>query len=421
MTFEEAIFLGLAPDGGLYVPEDIPQFTRDELEAIPKMSLYDIASLVLHKWLSDELTKAEIERVVQAAISFPLPLVEVGGYKVYELFHGPTLSIKDIPTRILTRMLDLYNKKRRRLRTNILMSTKDDTGAAVTNGFSELEGGKLIVVFPQINFNKFNREMLSRIGKNVLAVEVRGDYEVCKKLVKQAFEDPDLQSLELTSVNSISVGRIIPQIIYYVYLYALMFPNISTLVMPADDLGNACTVLLTQRMGIPFEKIILATNDNEYVSRYVRDGANLIGRFDQHKHASLYGRKMPKNFPRLVHLCGYSHKRFIELFEVYNVSLVRASHLMHAIWNEFHYLIDPYSSLAWLAADSIDHRNRHVVITATASPLKHADDIYKNVGIRVDDRHIYSELSKRKMKVVSIPSDYEFLKNLLLREFEIST
>lgn len=420
VNYEDAIFLGFAPDGGLYVPDGVPQFSQHELAEIPHMSLHDIASLTLCKWLGDELTKNEIEQIVKAAISFPLPLVEVGGHKVFELYHGPTLSFKDIPARILAHTIKTYKQKRKNKPIHVLLTTNDDTGAAVTHGFSEINDARIVVLFPSQHFDESKKDLLLRSGGSVLAIEIDGTYDQCQQLAKRALSDPDLQHVELTSANSISVGRLIPQIIYYVYLYALMYPNNPTLVMPADNLGNACTALLAKLMGIPFEKIILATNDNAYLITYVSEGSRLkpISDIDQYK--SKFGNRMPKNFPRILHLCGYSHKKFTDIFDVYNMSFNKALHLTQALWTEYNYLVDPHTSIAWLAADSLNHSNKHIVITAVSSPVKYVDELKRNAGITLHKTIVEKELGNKKTRTIMIPNDYKMLKNLLMREFVLT-
>lgn len=412
---EDAIFLGVAPDGGMYVPEHVPQFTKRELEQIPHMTLHDIAVLTLEKWMGDELSKQEIENIAQKAVSFPIPLVEVGGYKVLELFHGPTMSHKDVAAKVLAHTMQAYLKKKKK-GVNVLMATSGDTGIAVGHSFTNIEHAQVLLLFSKHLQNKLKREQLLKIGDNVLAVEVDGSYSQCHRLVRQAFEDPEIQKLGLTSANSINIGRILPQIIYFVYLYALMYPNLATLVIPTANFGNSISALLAQLMGIPFEKIVLATMEESFAPEYSKNG-KYNGKAYSSDQITLAEHQNFTNFPRIMHFCGYSHHRFAELFEAYAVRDSKAMHMMHAVWHEYHYLTEPGTARAWVVADEIASPKKHIVIVTTSSPHKYAEEIKKSAGIYVDHTVVLERCKDRKSRFASIEDDYDTLKNLILQEF----
>lgn len=415
VSFEEAIFLGLAPDGGMYVPEHIPQFTKNELEQIPHMTLHDIATLTLQKWLHDELTKSEIEDIVHKAISFPIPLIEVGGYKVLELFHGPTMSFKDIAAKILAHTMKTFMRKKKRA-IKLLMATSGDTGIAVGHSYADIEDARAILLFSKELKNRLKREQLLRIGDNVLAIELDGSYADCHRMVRQAFADRDLDKLGITSANSINIGRLLPQIVYFVYLYALMYPSTATLVIPTNNFGNSTTALLAQLMGIPFDKIVLATPEENFVSKYA-----LSGRYNGHNYSpdqiTLIEHKNFSNFPRILHFCGYSHKRFRELFDAYSVGDSKTVHMMHAVWHEYNYLIEPGVARAWVVADAIATRDKNIVIVTTSSPQKFAEEIHRRAGIHVDDHSVLAHWRKKKSRAMTIPNDYAIFKSLVIKEF----
>lgn len=415
VSFEEAIFLGFAPDGGMYVPEHIPRFTKNELEQISHMTLHEIATLTLHKWLHDELSKSEIEGIVHKAISFPIPLIEVGGYKVLELFHGPTMSFKDVAAKILAHTMKTFMRKKKRA-IKLLMATSGDTGIAVGHSYADIEDARAILLFSKDLKNRLKREQLLRIGDNVLAIEVDGSYADCHRLVRKAFDDRELDRLGITSANSINVGRLLPQIIYFVYLYALMYPSTATLVIPTNNFGNSTTALLTQLMGIPFDKIILATTEENFVSNYAESG-----RYKGHQYSpdqiTLIEHKNFSNFPRILHFCAYSHKRFRELFDAYSVSDSKTVHMMHAVWHEYNYLIEPGVARAWVVADAIATRDKNIVIVTTSSPQKFAEEIHRRAGIHVDDYPVLANWRKKKSRVMTIPNDYAIFKSLVIKEF----
>lgn len=415
VSFEDAIFVGLAPDGGMYVPEKVPQFSKQELEKIPHMSLHDIAVLTLHKWLHDELTKEEIEQIVRDAISFPIPIVEVGEYKVLELFHGPTMSFKDVAAKILAHTMKTFMRKKKRA-IKLLMATSGDTGIALGHSYSDIDNSKAILLFSKQLKNRLKREQLMRVGKNVLAIEVDGSYADCHRLVRQAFADRDLENLGITSANSINVGRLIPQIIYFVYLYAQMYPSTATLVIPTNNFGNSTTALIAQLMGIPFDKIVLATPIDNFISKYHRTG-KYNGRDYTPDQITLIEHKNFTNFPRILHFCGYSHKRFKELFEAYSVADTKAVHMMQSVWHEYNYLTEPGTARAWVVADSIAAKNKNIVIVTTSSPQKFAEEIQRQTGIHVDDHAVLAHWRNKKSRVMTMMNDYDTFKSLIIKEF----
>jgi threonine synthase len=416
VSFEEAIFIGLAPDGGLYVPKDVPQFNHKELQDLKGKTFAKIAHLTLHKWLHDELSSEELEEVITKAFNFPIPLVKVGPYHVLELFHGPTMSFKDIAACVLARLTEIFVRRSKRL-VRVLVATSGDTGGAIAHGFANVKDTQVVVLYPKGRVSHLQEEQLTRVAQNVIALEVDGDFDDCQRLVKKAFVDPDLRELALTSANSINIGRLLPQIIYYVYLASLMLPEKPTVVIPSGNFGNVCGALLAQKMGIPFEKIVIACNANDAVVDFAR-----TGRYKAKKTVRTFSNAMdvgdPSNFPRVLHFCGYSHEKFLQLFEAVGINDSKTLHTMLSIWHEYRYQLDPHTAVAWAAADAIDNIDRSIVIIATASPLKFAEEIEKNLRITLDNSSILRELKKNKINKITIKNSYSQFKQLLLDHFE---
>ncbi len=415
ISLEEAIFLGLAPDGGLFVPEVVPQFTKKEIAELPGKTLHEIATLTLTKWLHGLFTKSEIEEIVTETFSFPIPLIEVAGYKVLELFHGPTYSFSDVSARFLSHVFKKI-MKRRKMKSKILVSTSGDTGSAIAHSFATHADSKTVIVYPKGKLSRMQEHQITRVGDNVLAIEIDGDFEDCRELTNAAFADPDLQKMGIVSASSLNIARLIPQIVLYVYTYAQLYPTHATLVIPSGNFGNACTALLARLMGIPFEKIILACNTNDAAVDYANTGVFRAKR-SVHTLSSAMDVGDPGNFPRILHLCGYSHKTFTEFFEAFSISDSKVINTIHAIWAEYEYMIDPHTAVAWAAADEIESSHKTMVIVATAAPTKFSEVIERHTGLKVDNTHLLTELKKREKKVISIHNDYKQFKVLLMQEF----
>jgi threonine synthase len=231
-------------------------------------------------------------------------------------------------------------------------------------------------------------------------------------LVKKAFVDPGLANLNLSSANSISVGRLIPQIIYYVYAYAQMPTDTLEFVVPCGNFGNLCAALFARNMGLPFNKFLVANNENDSVYNYYRTGV-----FRPQPTAQTLSTAMdignPSNFARILKIFNNDHAAFKRLISVAKVTDAETIAAIKRVYAEHHYLLDPHTAVAWAAAEN-EKNDFTKVITSTASPVKFADSIRKHAGIEVDDSQAIAELAKNPKRKIEIKNDYAELKSTLL-------
>ena len=269
-TFTQAIQTGMAPGGGLYVPDPVPCF-RDG-EALLAQPFQDRSVTILQRFLGDEFTRAELEEAVGSALDFPVPLVEVRNRMfALELFHGPTLAFKDFGARFLARMLALVARKEGGLRT-VLTATSGDTGAAVASAFLGLRGFRVMVLYPSGRVSPLQEKQFATLGGNVLTYAVEGSFDDCQALVKGTFEDAALaSSLGLTSANSINIARLLAQVLYY-YEAVARLGRAPVLAVPSGNFGNLYAGLLAQRTGLPVQAFVVATNANRTVPDYLETG-----------------------------------------------------------------------------------------------------------------------------------------------------
>lgn len=274
-TFAQAIQAGMAPGGGLYVPDPIPCF-RD-VEGLLGMGFQARSAEILHRFLGDEFTRAELEEAVAAALDFPVPVVRVRD-RVFalELFHGPTLAFKDFGARFLARMLGLVARREGRRRT-VLTATSGDTGAAVASAFLGMPGFRAVVLYPAGRVSPLQERQFATLGDNVLTYAVEGSFDDCQALVKAAFEDaPLVARLGLTSANSINIARLLAQVLYYFEAVARMrdhHPSGAPVVaVPSGNFGNLYAGLLAQRTGLPVKAFVVATNANTTVPDFLDSG-----------------------------------------------------------------------------------------------------------------------------------------------------
>ena len=267
VDLKEAVFKGLAKDGGLYMPEQIPVVDRDFLNSLESKDLQETAFSLCKKLFIDDIPEEELYRISTEALNFDIPLVKISDrIHSLELFHGPTLAFKDIGARFMARMLS-YLVQDRDEDIHILVATSGDTGSAVANGFLGVEGIKVHVLYPKNKVSDIQEMQFTTLGENITAIEINGNFDDCQKLVKTAFNDSELnESITLSSANSINLARLLPQSFYYWHAWKQL-ENKENVVfcVPSGNYGNLTAGLIAKKMGLPVKHFISATNVNDIV------------------------------------------------------------------------------------------------------------------------------------------------------------
>ena len=275
-TFAQAIQVGMAPGGGLYVPASIPVFP--DVAELLDLDFPSRSVVIIQRLLGDEFTAQELEGAVRDAFNFPAPLAPVGDRLLaLELFHGPTLAFKDFGARFLARMLALVARREQGGIRTVLTATSGDTGAAVAHAFHGLEGFRAVVLYPKGRISLLQEKQFATLGGNVSTYAVAGAFDDCQALVKACFQDPELTgSLRLTSANSINIARLLAQVLYYYEALAQVRrsgrPGNPVLAVPSGNFGNLYAGLLAQRTGCPIHGFVVATNVNRTVPDYLDSG-----------------------------------------------------------------------------------------------------------------------------------------------------
>lgn len=273
VTFKEALFMGMAPDKGLFMPTKIPKLSKNEILALKGKPYSEAAYMILRKFLHYEIKDSELKKITKQAYNFSIPIERIDDAAfLARLDQGPTASFKDFAAQLMARLMHRLKPKNKKI--TILVATSGDTGSAMGEAYRGLEGIKVYILYPKKEVSSIQKKHMDTIGKNVKSIAIDGKFDDCQRLVKEAFADPDLKKLNLTSANSINIGRILPQIAYYFYAYA----NIADKLMPAafsipsGNLGNSLGCEIARRMGLPVKKIIIATNENDEFPRFLRNG-----------------------------------------------------------------------------------------------------------------------------------------------------
>lgn len=384
VSFAHALFDGLAPDGGLYVPESIEPWSAADLAALPSWGLGAIGTRVLEPFLRGELDRDRLRTIVDEALDFPMPLVEIEPH-VYalELFHGPTLAFKDVGARVMARLMAALYIGDDHL--TVLVATSGDTGGAVAHAYHNVPHTKVVVLYPDGRVSPTQEAQLTMFNgedTNVRAYAVAGNFDDCQRLVKTAFENPALAA-RLTSANSINVGRLLPQMIYYAYA-AGQFPGVvfST---PSGNFGNITAGLMMKRAGLPIASFVAATNANDVVPAYLATG-RYEPRASIHTVANAMDVGNPSNFDRLMWLYGGN-------LEAIRHDVTGSRHddddvreTIHRVYKERGYLLDPHSAIAYLGLKGLDgarSRTNPGVFLATAHPAKFAEIVEPVIGATI--------------------------------------
>ena len=430
-SFYQAVLKGLADDGGLYMPESIPQLPGDFWQDITDLSFKEIAFNAARPFVRDELNDGELQAVIDDAFTFDAPLVPIDE-KIYvtELFHGPTLAFKDFGARFMSRIFSVMNDKHEGLDRQsgreendvyILVATSGDTGSAVAHGFLGVPGIRVCLLYPSGKVSKLQEQQLTTVGGNVTAIEVDGTFDDCQKMVKQAFSDTDLRSeLTLSSANSINFARLLPQSFYYIYAFAQL-KNLTNekpvFCVPSGNMGNLTGGLLAMKMGMPVDQFIVATNVNDVVPEYLRKGI-----FSPRPSVRTLSNAMdvgnPSNLDRIRFLFGDS------------ISTVR-KHLYGSSFNDdqtrdaiqwMHqqtgYVLDPHTAVGYLASEeyrkTTGDEESPIILMSTAHPAKFKDTVESVIGESIPMPKQLQECMEKPKHAVPLDADYSVLKNFLL-------
>lgn len=382
-----ALFDGLAPDGGLYLPEALKRLPPSTLAGLRNGSWPHTALTVATHLLEGALTAAQLERVIGEALDFPVPLVPLTE-RLYalELFHGPTCAFKDVGARFMARLVALYQAPEDPPLT-ILVATSGDTGGAVAHAFFNLRGTRVVVLYPEGKVSPLQERQFTTLGGNITALAVGGTFDDCQRLVKQAFADPGLRHLRLTSANSINLGRLLPQIFYYFHAWAqLPTPPAELIVsVPSGNFGNLTAGLMAKRLGLPVTRFVAATNVNDVVPQYLATGA-----FTPRPSIATLSNAMdvgdPSNFPRMLWLYGGSVDRMREDVEGHAYTDAKTRAAIARAYADWRCTLDPHSAVACLglAQGMMDLPGATGIFLATAHPAKFAEVVGPTIGKAVE-------------------------------------
>jgi len=425
VDFKEATIKGQAPDKGLYFPEVIPQVDKELINKIESTSNEEIAFRVIKPYVGNTIDDESLFQIVSETVNFPIPLVEVNDkISSLELFHGPTLAFKDVGARFMSRCLGhfLSQNTESSIKRNVtvLVATSGDTGGAVANGFYDVEGVDVIILYPSGKVSPVQEKQLTTLGKNIKALEVQGTFDDCQQMVKQAFTDKDIkEKLFLTSANSINVARWLPQQFYYFFAYKQWKEknNPPVISVPSGNFGNICAGILAMQSGLPIKHFIAACNANDIVSEYL-DSEKLIPRQSVTTLSNAMDVGNPSNFVRILEIFHHQFPELKSKLSSYSISDKETMKTIAEVYQKENYILDPHGAVGYLSLQRYlnDNPNEKGIFLETAHPVKFPEAVEKATGhfISIPDS-LLPIMKKDKLSIV-IPADYSALKDFLLNK-----
>lgn len=448
-SFEQVLLSGLAPDGGLYVPQNWPQLDLDSLKNKPYI---DVAEAVILPFVEGSITQADLRRILTETYSAPIfrhadvtPLYRLTGYAgdkihVMEQFHGPTIAFKDVALQLLGRLFDHVLKKRNQ-RITIVGATSGDTGSAAIEGCKTCENIDIFILHPKGRVSDVQRKQMTTVdAPNVHNIAIEGTFDDCQNMVKAMFNDPSFRTdMNLSAVNSINWARIMAQIVYYVTT-ALKLGALEkkvSFVVPTGNFGNVLAAYCARNMGLPIEFLGISTNKNDILTRFFETGTM--------QTADSYATLSPSmdiqissNFERyLFDLLGRDSAKLVAVMEEFkstgkftlNDSLMKKARseftaaraddaqtlaLMKECYDATGYVLDPHTAVGLTGAKQIANKTEgDVVLLATAHPAKFPDAVEKAIGFRPELPAHLSDLFTRKEILSEMPNDLKTVQNFV--------
>lgn len=415
--FHDAVKRGLAPDRGLYFPETIPQLPQSFFDKIEKMSIPEMAHRVIKPYIGNQIMKEKLMEIVSETLDFDFPIIEItDNIAALELFQGPTLAFKDVGARFMARSLAHLNENSKD-KITVLVATSGDTGGAVANGFLGAEGINVVILYPKGKVSEIQEKQLTTLGQNITAFEVDGVFDDCQEMVKTAFLDASLSSINLTSANSINVARWLPQMFYYFIAYRALKSKNKKLVfsVPSGNFGNICAGIMGQQMGLPIDHFIASTNVNDAVPRFLETGT-----YDPMPTIQTISNAMdvgnPSNFIRIQKIFNNDIVKIKKILSGYRFTDQDTKKALKEIYDMKNYIADPHGAVGYLGLKKfLEQQNEdyYGVFLETAHPVKFLDSVNKTLKLEVEiPERLKDTLSKEK---TSIPiRDYAELKAYLL-------
>jgi len=432
VNLREAFLRGQAPDRGLYFPDQFPALKPEEIAAFAKLPYHEIAFRVLSKYTEGIIPTKVLAGICRDAYNFDIPLEHVyDRVHVMRLDQGPTASFKDFAARMMARLMGRFLQEDGKQLT-ILTATSGDTGAAVAHAFHKVPGTRVIVLFPVAEVSVSQRKLMTTLSDNVRTVAVDGKFDDCQAMVKQAFADPDLKGIPLSSANSINIGRLLPQSVYYFYAASRLAKAGEPIVfsVPSGNFGDMMGGVVARQMGLPVKKMVASVNDNDAFPRFLANGVyqKIVPSRNSVSNAMNVGH--PSNLARLVAVYGGRMDETGKIHQMPDLAAMRQDlfsssisddrtrETIREVWNSYKLLLEAHGAVAWAGFEDWQKteplNGLPAVILETANPAKFPEEIEQTIGFAPDVPEVMIATNKLPEDFDRMRADYPTFKQYLL-------
>jgi len=419
VDFKTAVMNGLAPDKGLYFPEEVISLPKKITDNIKSIDDHELCYEVIKGYIGEDFSKDELIQIIKKTIDFKIPLNKIGDNPIYslELFHGPTLAFKDIGAKFLALCMDKIKNDFNSKGITVLVATSGDTGGAVAKGFEGLDGINVCILYPKGRISEVQEKQITTNDKNIIAFEVNGDFDDCQKMVKDAFNDLEIKSkITLTSANSINIARWLPQMFYYFLAIKKMDnENDNIFSVPSGNFGNICAGILSKEIGLNIKLFLASTNINKTVPKYLESGI-----YSPEKTKPTISNAMdvsdPSNFVRIQKIFNNDIQKIKKMIKTYSFNDNQTREAIKDVYNRNNYLMDPHSAIGYLGIKSYlsNHStNSSGIFLSTAHPIKFKEQVEKSIGKEIPMPSRLKGIMGKSKRSIEINS-YNDLKDQLL-------
>ena len=426
-NIKTAILKGLADDGGLFMPEYIPQLEADFFKDLPNLTLQQIGFRIAKEFLGESISDENLKEIIDEVLNFEIPAVKISD-NIYslELFHGPTMAFKDVGARFMARMMAYFSEGKP---MKVIAATSGDTGSAVASGFFNVSGIEVYILYPKGKVSPLQEKQLTTWGGNIKALEIDGTFDDCQAIAKQILSDEELnQKFTLTSANSINIARLIPQSFYYFWAFAQLQKLGKPIVfsVPSGNFGNLTAGLFARKMGLPIHQFIASTNANDVVPKFLETG-NYESKPSKQTISNAMDVGNPSNFERMKSLFNDDISEFKKEIESYSFSDGETKETMIKVKNDFGYTLDPHGAVAYLgletfrksfdsAQDDKDSEDFIGVLLETAHPAKFVEVVEEVLKTKIEIPEKLEAFNRKEKKSIEFPADLSLVKNYLMEE-----
>ncbi len=415
VSFRDAVVHGQPEDGGLYFPSEIPKLTPEFLTGLDSISNVTLAFDVIRPYVGGEIPDDKLFEICSETVNFDFPLVHITDrVSALELFHGPTFAFKDVGARFMSRCLSHFMHGSGK-KTIVVVATSGDTGGAVAAGFHNVEGIEVVILYPKGRVSRVQELQLTTLGGNVTTLELHGSFDDCQTLAKQALADTDLRSkLNLTSANSINIGRWLPQQFYYFYALRHWYGEPPVISVPSGNFGNLASGILAHISGLPVKKFIAACNANDVVPRFMN-----TAEYKPMQSVATLSNAMdvgdPSNFVRILEIFDNNFPDLRTKLEAVSISDETTARTMKEVYEKFGYILDPHGAVGYRALADYLERNpeRRGIFLETAHPVKF-DSVSMIIGTQGEMSVSVNDLISRDKQSIEIDPNYADFKDVIL-------